>query len=155
MNYTIALLTLLAIAVTSPVRGEEETVPDFVVFTDQVFEIPLEAISVLLVEYSPSSLSTNLVDEGVTTIASSWTLLVQVELNDWVYSLNGHGFVVDRFRGSAQLSLSDAEVEPYFSEVFDSLQYAASSGEFEPTGATHAAFLALAASRLAERIETD
>ncbi len=151
MNYTIALLTLLAIVVAPLSRGEE-AIPESVIFTDQIIEIPLEFISILSVDYAPSSLTTNLVDEVEETIVTpaSWGLLVEVELADWEYELNGHAFEVDRFRGSRLIAISDAAVLAVFgADLHYGLTIAASSGEFRPEGDIHDGFLSLAAAALA------
>ncbi len=158
MNYTIALLALLAIAVAPLSRGEE-AIPESVIFTDQTIEIPLEFITVLSVDYTLQTSATNLVDEvaEVVTTAASWQMLVEVALpRDYPYSLNGHEFNLDRFRGSRLIAISDAEVLAVFGDdLHAGLQFAASSGEYSPLGEIHDGFLALAAAALAERIETD
>lgn len=104
----------------------------------------------------PDEVITNSVRQQVATTAivttpAHWVCNVEFALprgHQW--SLNGIPVTIDRFKALLNIPVSAAAVMAVFPDNYSGLSYAASNGDYQPTGSVCAAFLQMAAAVLAE-----
>lgn len=99
---------------------------------------------------STNTVSRQVATDILATNAAHWVADVQFKLprgHEW--ALNGLPVVVDRFAVNIAVELPEATVQAALPDYYAALVFAASSGNYQPTGPMRAAFLGLGAQALA------
>lgn len=125
----LAVIALASIAQAEPL-----------VFTNQTVTVDPAHLSLESVQFIPAAEAN----------PAQWVLQIKFELpRGHAYPLNGHNVSMDRFRCYIPITASAAEVQSIFAAAYPAIEFAASNGEFIPTGPIRDGFLLIAATNLA------
>lgn len=89
----------------------------------------------------------------ITTNAAAWTAIVKFDLpRGYQWQLNGLPVTINRFSTTLDIHLDPATVQGVFGASYPGLLFAASTGDYQPTGQVRDGVLMLGAQALAEGI---